>query len=131
MNSKNKYLLIFTTCIIIFFSDENIFAQEKNQLVRMAKLIIDSAQLESYKAFLKEEIETSVKLEPGVLTLYAVAEKNKPTHITILEIYANTDAYESHVQTPHFLKYKEGTKAMVKSFELVEAVPLLPGMKIK
>lgn len=131
MNSKNKHLVIFTICIIMFFSHGNIFAQDKNQLVRMAKLVIDSTQLESYKAFLKEEIETSVKLEPGVLTLYAVAEKNKPTHITILEIYANTDAYKSHVQTPHFLKYKEGTKAMVKSLELVETVPLVPGMKIK
>lgn len=131
MNSKNKHLVIFTICMIMFYSHNNAFAQEKNQLVRMAKLVIDSAQLESYKAFLKEEIETSVKLEPGVLTLYAVAEKNRPTNITILEIYANTDAYKSHVQTPHFLKYKEGTKAMVKSLELVETVPLVPGMKIK
>jgi quinol monooxygenase YgiN len=131
MNSKNKHLMIITICMIMFYSYNNAFAQEKNQLVRMAKLVIDSTQLESYKAFLKEEIETSVKLEPGVLTLYAVAEKNKPTHITILEIYANTEAYKSHVQTPHFLKYKEGTKAMVKSLELVETVPLVPGMKIK
>lgn len=106
-------------------------AQESGQLVRMAKLVIDSAQLNSYKAFLKEEIETSIKVEPGVLTLYAVSEKSKPTHITILEIYASSDAYRQHIQTPHFLKYKNGTKDMVKSLELVEAIPLVPGMKIK
>jgi 4-carboxymuconolactone decarboxylase len=61
-------------------------------MVRLAKLVIDSAQLENYKAFLKEEIETSVRLEPGVLTLYALSEKNNPTHITILEIYADSVA---------------------------------------
>lgn len=100
-------------------------------MVRLAKIVIDSAQLESYKALLKEEIETSVRVEPGVITLYAVAEKNNPTHITILEIYADTVAYKAHLQTPHFLTYKNGTKDMVKHLELIEADPLVPGMKIK
>ena len=104
-------------------------AQEK--MVRLAKLDIDSAQLASYKAFLKEEIETSVKVEPGVLTLYAVFEKDNPTRVTILEIYADTAAYNSHIQTRHFLKYKNGTANMVKSLQLVETVPLVPDMKIK
>lgn len=106
-------------------------AQEKGQLVRLAKLVIDSAQLEPYRALLREGIETSVRVEPGVLTLYAVAEKNRPTHITILEIYANEDAYQSHIKTPHFLKYKNGTREMVKTLELVDTSPLVPGMKIK
>ena len=106
-------------------------AQNKTQTVRLAKLVIDSTQLESYKAALKEEIETSIKLEPGVLTLYAVSEKDNPTHITILEIYADTESYKAHVQTPHFIKYKTTTKDMIKSLELIETVPLLPGMKIK
>ncbi|GAB3254442.1 antibiotic biosynthesis monooxygenase [Larkinella harenae] len=100
-------------------------------MVRLAKLKIDSAQLEKYKAALKEEIETSIRVEPGVLTLYAVIEKENPTHITILEIYADSSAYKAHLQTPHFLKYKATTQSMVKSLELVETVPLLPGMKIK
>ena len=103
----------------------------KNKMVRLAKLVIDSAQLESYKAALREEIEASVRLEPGVLTLYAVAEKDNPTHITILEIYADSDAYKAHIQTPHFIKYKTATKEMVKSLELIETTPLIPGMKIK
>jgi len=104
---------------------------EKDQLVRLAKLVIDSTQLDAYNAILKEGMEAAVRLEPGVLTLYAVAEKENPTHITILEIYASQDAYEAHLKTPHFLKYKNGTMAMVKSLELVPVAPLVPGMKIK
>lgn len=118
--------------IFALFLSSNLFAQEENkQLVRLARLVIDSAHLESYNRFLKEEIETSVEVEPGVLTLYAVSEKNRPTRITILEIYSNEEAYEKHIRTPHFLKYKNGTQHMVKSLELVETVPLLPQMKIK
>ena len=121
-----------TFLIFAFLLTSNAFGQQENkQMVRVAKLVIDSAQLKSYNAFLREEIETSVKVEPGVLTLYAVAEKNKPTRIMILEIYADENAYKKHIQTSHFLKYKNGTKGMVKSLELIETLPLVPGMKIK
>lgn len=124
---KNASLLIFALLLC-----SNLLAQDENkQMVRLAKLVIDSTQLESYNTFLKEEIEASVKAEPGVLTLYAVAEKNRPTHITILEIYANDEAYRKHIRTPHFLKYKNGTQGMVKSLELIETIPLIPHMKIK
>ena len=116
---------------IMLLAYQNTFAQKDAQMVRLAKLVIDKNQLENYKALLKEEIETSIRVEPGVKTLYAVSEKDNPSHITILEIYADTTAYKAHLKTPHFIKYKSGTKDMVKSLELKETTPLIPGMKIK
>jgi 4-carboxymuconolactone decarboxylase len=124
------YLVVFTLMMTIF-SFGHISAQNKTQIVRMAKLQIDSAQLEKYKVALKEEIETSLRVEPGVLTLFAVAEKNSPTHITILEVYADENAYKSHLQTPHFKKYKTETKEMVKLLELIETDPIVLGVKPK
>jgi 4-carboxymuconolactone decarboxylase len=128
---KNLAGLIIIILMMPLYFCGNHKIQNKNQMVRLAKIVIDSAQLDSYNALLKEEIEASIRLEPGVITLYAVSEKNNPTHITILEIYADSAAYKSHVQTPHFLKYKTGTKDMVRSLELVETIPLISDMKIK
>jgi len=99
-------------------------AQPKDSYMRIAKLVIDSAQLEPYKAALKEHLETAVRVEPGVLSLNAVYEKNNPTHITVFEIYADEEAYKSHVQTPHFKKYKATTQNMVKSLELIDVAPI-------
>ena len=124
-------LLPAFACLVVLSCIHRTSAQNINQMVRLAKLIIDSTQLENYKAALKEEIETSVRIEPGVKTLYAVSEKDDPTHITILEIYGDTAAYKAHLQTPHFIKYKTSTKDMIRSLELVETVPIVPGMKIK
>ncbi len=103
----------------------------ENNLVRLSKITVDPAQLDAYNAFLKEEIEASLRLEPGVLALYATAEKDAPNKVTILEIYAERAAYEKHLQTPHFQKYKQGTLKMVKELELVDVNPLIPGLKIK
>lgn len=121
---KRKLSLILIVFMTTISGIENTFAQDKNVVVRIAKLQIDSAQLDNYKAALKEETEASVRLEAGVLTLNAVADKNNPTQITIFEIYANQEAYLAHLKTPHFLKYKIGTKDMVKSLELMETVPI-------
>ncbi len=138
MELYKSSLLLFMPIVTMLIAGccSSAFAQEKRQMVRLSKIVVDAAQLEKYKAALKEEVEASVRLEPGVLTLYAVSEKDNPTHFTILEIYADTAAYKAHIQTPHFLKYKTGTKAMVTSLELVDTVPLvpgtsMPGMKIK
>ena len=106
-------------------------AQNPTPMVRLANIEVYPAHLEAYRAALREEIEASIRLEPGVRTLYAVAEKNNPTRFTILEIYADSAAYRAHLQTPHFRKYKTGTSDMVKSLELVAVDALVPGMKIK
>lgn len=114
----------------IIKQEETVPAAENN-LVRLSKIMVDPDQLDAYNAFLKEEIEASMRLEPGVLTLYATAEKEAPNRVTILEIYANHAAYESHLKTPHFQKYKQGTLDMVQQLELVDVNPLIPGLKIK
>ncbi|MCW3109162.1 MAG: antibiotic biosynthesis monooxygenase [Segetibacter sp.] len=105
------------------FSD-NTFAQDKRPYVRIAKIVVDSAQLDNYKVALKEHAEAAVSKEPGVLTLYAVADKDNPTHVTVFEIYASVAAYQSHIQTPHFLKYKSTVKDMVKSLVLTDVTPI-------
>jgi quinol monooxygenase YgiN len=108
-------LLIFTLLL-----NPKIVAQGKNQMVRLAKIKVDPLQLDNYNAALKEQMTTAIRVEPRVLMYYAVAEKSDPANITILEIYADTAAYNSHIATPHFKKYKETVKNMVMSLELVD-----------
>jgi 4-carboxymuconolactone decarboxylase len=122
---------VFVFAVAMLAVSNSALAQEKEQMVRLSRLVIDPGHLDAYRSALKEEINASVRLEPGVLTLYAVAEKDRPTHLTILEIYADRAAYEQHIKSPHFLKYKTGTQHMVKSLELIDTVPLVPEMKIK
>jgi quinol monooxygenase YgiN len=89
-------------------------------LLRIAELEIVADMLDAYKALLAEEIHASVGIEPGVLFLYGVSEKNTPTKIKVFECYANQQAYEHHITTPHFIKYKTLTAAMVKSLTLID-----------
>jgi quinol monooxygenase YgiN len=71
-------------------------------IVRMADLEIDPAQLEGFTAAVKEEMEISVRVEPGVLAIYAVAEKDNPAKLRFFEMYADEEAFKAHIASPHF-----------------------------
>lgn len=114
--------------MLLAFQQAN--AQSKETITRLAVLEVDSAYLSEYKSFLKEGVEQALKKEPGVLTIYPMSEVSRPTHFTILEVYASKAAYELHLKTPHFLKYKNGTLHMVKSLQLLNVDPLTPQFTI-
>jgi quinol monooxygenase YgiN len=97
--------------------------------VHVAEIEIDAARCEAFQAALREEIEASVRIEPGVLALYAVSAKDNPAHIVVFEIYAGVAAYAAHLKTPHFLAYKAATQNMVKSLKLTETVPIVLAAK--
>ena len=99
--------------------------------VRIAELEIDPAQLESYKAAAKEEMETSVRVEPGVLAIYAVAEAGNPSRLRFFEMYADEAAYKAHIESAHFKKYFETTKGMITSRKLIDTVPVQLSVKKK
>jgi quinol monooxygenase YgiN len=99
-------------------------AAERMPFVRIAELEIDPARLPDFHAAVRESIDTSVRVEPHVLALYAVADKARPSRITVFEIYTDAQAYDRHRETPHFKKFFESTKTMVLDRRLIDTTPI-------
>jgi quinol monooxygenase YgiN len=141
MNVNNQYkdlgrgiFTLVLTCVLglLVAHSNTAGAEEPQMLVRVSEIEIFPQYLEEYQRILNEEAEASVRLEPGVLCIFPSAEKLDRTKIKILEIYASRDAYDAHIKSPHFQKYKTSTLPMVKSLRLVdmqaihaEAMPLI------
>jgi len=98
----------------------------EGMMVRISEIQIEPSRLDEYKAILKEEAEASVRLEPGVISIFPMYERENPTEVRILEIYASRAAYQSHLGTPHFQKYKTTTLPMVRSLRLVDMEAMDP-----
>ena len=121
MNLQRVLLVI--SIILLGNSCDNMKPKAFNSnemIIRISEIGIDSIYLNEYIRILKDESESSVRLEPGVISIYPMFQKENPTEIRILEIYANKEAYESHLQTPHFKIYKTSTLKMVKSLKLID-----------
>lgn len=99
-------------------------------IVRLSKVEVYPQYLDEYMEFAMEVGTKSLLTEPGVLTMYALQEKENPCMITILETYSSQEAYKSHIASGHFQKYKQGTLHMVKNLELCDQTPLNPNNRI-
>jgi|GEM_PF-135412 len=99
---------------------------ESGLIVRIAEIEVNDGYLEAYLAAAHDVGTKSVETEPGVICIFPMQVKEQPNMIRIVEIYRDDEAYQAHLQTPHFLEYKQGTLHMVKSLRLVDTNPLAP-----
>lgn len=97
-----------------------------DMMVRIAEIEIVPEYLEQYNAILKEQSSQSLKIEPGVISIFPMYQKDNPTVLRLIEIYASKSAYESHIKSDHFQEYKTSTLKMVKSLKLVEMGAINP-----
>jgi len=95
-------------------------AVNDGMIVRIAKIEVEPNYLDEYLVFLKENGEASLEKEKGVISLFAMQDKEKPNLISIVEIYKDQETYQQHIKTAHFQKYKTGTIKMVKKLELID-----------
>lgn len=127
---KVVFVILFLALVNVSFGQSERLVQQDsvlvNMMVRIAEIEIHPEFIDEYKTILKEESEASVRLEPGVICIYPMYERDNPAQIRLLEIYADNEAYQSHLQTPHFQKYKTSTLKMIKSLKLIamEAIDL-------
>jgi len=118
-NPIRKFVAVVATTFLLSGIDVA-HAQDQGMMVRISEIEVEAKYLEQYKAILKDEAEASVRLEPGVIAIFPMSQREKDTEFRILEMYASRAAYEAHLKTPHFQKYKSGTLHMVKSLKLVD-----------
>ena len=123
MNIK-QFLIVGASVLTSSLCGRSLAEERQGQYVRIAELEVDPAQLERFKAAIKEVTETSVRVEPGCLVLYAVSEKEHPARVRVFEIYRDEDAYKTHLQTVHFKKFRTATDEDVKSRRLIDAVAI-------
>ena len=95
------------------------------RMVRLAEIEVYPERLEEYMSFASEVGTVSMATEPGVVGLFSMQDKTDPCKVYILEVYADSEAYQAHLRTAHFKKYKEGTAHMVKSLRLIDTQPLV------
>lgn len=136
MAAKSKLLITLLGIVMWVGSCTHIDSMDKKEemktdgIVRLSKIEVYPQYIDEYLKFAVEVGTQSLQSEPGVLTMYAMQDKENPCTITILETYSSDEAYKSHISSEHFQKYKQGTLHMVKSLELCDQAPLNPKNKL-
>jgi quinol monooxygenase YgiN len=92
--------------------------------VRMAEIDVDPDRREAFILAVTKEMTESVRVEPGVLAIHAVADRDDPARLRFFEIYESEAAYEAHLASSHFRAYLRTTEPMIRSRTLIDVVPV-------
>jgi len=110
---------------VVFFTSGAAVANDVvNRYIRLAELEIDPRQIDAFTTAVREVGQVSVRAEEGCLALYAVADSDNPSRVHVFEIYRDSAAYQAHLQTPHFQRFRATTNSMVLSRKLLDATPV-------
>ena len=132
MVARNRFITLLTSTLMFITSCTQFTTMVEKEkmmddgIVRLSKVEVYPQYLDEYMEFAMEVGLKSLQTEPGVLTMYAMQQKDNPCMINILETYSSHEAYKTHIASAHFQKYKQGTLHMVKNLELCDQTPLNP-----
>lgn len=105
-----------------FLGDKHIIPNERT----INNLVIVEVKPEfqtEFKNIVLPEMAESLRVEKGVLAMYAAIDSQAPNRWYFYEIYASEEAYQLHRQTPHFRDYLRQTAHMSAS---KNAIPVKP-----
>ena len=82
-------------------------------------------------AFITEILEDargSVRNEPGCVRFDVIQDEKEPNRIYLYEVYSDRVAFDFHMTTPHFLKWKDAVTDWFAAPPVVAAGPnVFPG----
>lgn len=106
-----------------FLGDKRIVQNERT-INNLVIVDVKPEHQQAFKNIVIAEMSDSLKLESGVLAMYAATDAKNENRWYFYEIYASEADYQRHRQTPHFRGYIEQTSEMTTGKESIPVVPV-------
>ena len=78
--------------------------------VLIVKIQVKPEHLAAFIPAMNENAHHSLHDEPGCVRFDVVQDNADPSHLLLYEIYHDRAAFEAHLKTPHFLKWRDLVK---------------------
>ena len=94
-------------------------------ITRLFRLERDLAKRELFDEVGENNLTKSIKREPGTLAMYATHVPDAPETCYVFEVYADDDAYQTHVAAPHFQAFVQMSGGVLTGREVIQLTPQL------
>ena len=96
-----------------------------------APLLVQADRVSDFIAAICLDAIGSVNEEPGCLRFDVFQNQENPTEIYLYEVYANKEAFDYHMRTPHFERWFETVKDWyAPGFSLEESADIIKGANV-
>lgn len=101
------------TALVPQFLGDRKIKQTSTTQTRLVNVIVKPEHNIQFSKIIQAEMAQSLKVEDGVLAMYAATKQDSPNDWIFFEIYADEAAYQAHRETPHFKDYLKQTDKMI------------------
>lgn len=101
-----------TALVPQFLGDKKI-KQTATTQTRLVNVTVKPEHNIQFSKIIQAEMAQSLKVEDGVLAMYAATKQDSPNDWIFFEIYADEAAYQAHRETSHFKDYLKQTDKMI------------------
>ncbi len=78
--------------------------------VIIAPIQIKEGHKEAFVEAMIDDADGSMKNEPGCLRFDVIQDGGDPNRIWLYEVYVDEAAFQEHLKTPHFIKWRDTVK---------------------
>lgn len=101
--------------VITTKAQEALNSYADNFVMRLIKIVVKGDSSEKFSHEVKKEMTTSMASEPGMEIMMSGTNKDNGYEWYFVEVYANDQAYDAHIKTPHYKEFIENTDGMIES----------------
>ncbi|WP_202885358.1 putative quinol monooxygenase [Pseudomonas sp. SWRI111] len=98
-------------------------------ILRIFEFVLDPHDIPPFLEAGRINIETSLRSEPGVLSMYCAVDTDDPTRLYVVEVYRDQAAYLAHVESAHFKTFLRASEGKVISRQIMQTSPVVLGAK--
>lgn len=94
--------------------------------VILVEFAVHPGQEQAFRDLILENARLSLKDEPGCLVFDVLSRQGSEFTVVLYEIYADRDAFAAHLRAPHFHRFDEASRPMVRRKQVTELSLLSP-----
>ncbi|WP_027351668.1 putative quinol monooxygenase [Halotalea alkalilenta] len=84
-----------------------------SRFVVIAEFDLKPQDRERFLELAREDARASVANEPGCHQFDLLISEEDPNLVVLHEVYDDRAAFESHLQMPHYIPFRDGSESMV------------------
>lgn len=90
--------------------------------INIVQITVKPEHLADYQRVVTAQLENALKIDPGILAIYAGTKQGRPDDWVIYEVFQSEENYRNHIANPDHQKYVAASKDWVQNKQVDQTI---------
>lgn len=90
--------------------------------INIVQITVKPEHLADYQRVVTAQLENALKIDPGILAIYAGTKQGRPDDWVIYEVFQSEENYRNHIANPDHQKYVAASKDWIQNKQVDQTI---------